>query len=765
MKQDREKGTESSTDTTLDSVFRNLVLQSPVSTWIADRSGTLIFQNAANAKLFGIESDEQVVGKYNIFQDNEVRRLGLLPDVQRVFDEGVSFEALAEYDFGRVEHVTVPHAPGKKTLRVFLFAITDESGQVKYVVVQHEDYTEKRMTEEALREQRDRAQKYLDVAGVVLVVLESDGVVSLINKKGCNLLGYSEEEIIGKNWFDNFIPKNVVPSVKDVHDKLMAGEVEPVESFENPILTKTGEERLILWHNTVLRDEEGRITATLSSGEDITERRQYEDNLRYRLEFEKLIATISTRFITLAPEEVDGGIGDTLRQLGTFAGVDRSYVFLFSNAGKLMSNTHEWVAEGIEPHIQDLQNLQTDLYRWAIERLSRFEILHVARVADLPPEARNEKDVFESEGIQSLINVPIVFEGSLIGFVGFDSVREEKAWAEDDISLLRIVGEILANALVRKKSQQAIEASEQNFRALFRYAPAGVFAYDRQGVILQANLQCERIWGYPLAQLLGRTIFETIADPGEDRAITRKIISRVFSGETVEDLEFRNRSADNTTVYVLTSTTPVYGSAGEITMGISLNVDITDRKLAEQRSSELMEQQTQFYRQTILSATGGKLEICRREEIERITGSIVEKYEIFKPADITATRHRIKQLMIAKGMPVERAENLSLCVGEATTNALKHAGGGKVALMTQDSRVMVRVSDEGSGMDALILPRVILERGYSTGGSLGMGYALILTLADQVCLCTGPYGTTVVIEMELEARVEVPSIEALPDTW
>lgn len=134
--------------------------------------------------------------------------------------------------------------------------------------------------EEALIEERDRAKNYLDIAGVIIVIIDSDQKVSLINKKGCGILGYEEKEIIGENWFDTFIPKRKRDEVKAAFKKLMDGEIKPVEYFENPILTKDKEERIIAWHNIFLRDEDSKIIATLSSGEDITERKKTDDKLR-----------------------------------------------------------------------------------------------------------------------------------------------------------------------------------------------------------------------------------------------------------------------------------------------------------------------------------------------------------------------------------------------------------------------------------------------------------------------------------------------------
>jgi PAS domain S-box-containing protein len=140
-------------------------------------------------------------------------------------------------------------------------------------------------SEVLLREEKNRIQSYLDIAGVILVVIDDNQKVSLINKKGCEILGYEENEIIGKNWFDTLIPERIREESKAGFRKLMDGEIDPVEYFEDPVLTKTGEERMIAWHNAVLRDKKGNIVNSLSSGEDITERKKMGEEIAHLASF------------------------------------------------------------------------------------------------------------------------------------------------------------------------------------------------------------------------------------------------------------------------------------------------------------------------------------------------------------------------------------------------------------------------------------------------------------------------------------------------
>lgn len=226
---------------------------------------------------------------------------------------------------------------------------------------------------------------------------------------------------------------------------------------------KQAEEALREAHEELERRVEKR-TLELSNANallrrEINEWKRAESALQYRIELETIITTVSTHFINLAPDQIDMGINISLQTIGEFAGVDRSYIFLFRDTGTKVDNTHEWCREGIEPQIHRLQGVSVDALPWFVEKIKRLEIIHIPRVADLPPGASPEKDKWRSQGVQSVISVPMVYGGRLLGLLGFDSVRVEKKWPEDIIALLKIVGEMFVNALERKWADGQLKAS------------------------------------------------------------------------------------------------------------------------------------------------------------------------------------------------------------------------------------------------------------------------------------------------------------------
>lgn len=208
--------------------------------------------------------------------------------------------------------------------------------------------------ENTLRER----QAYLDVIEVVLVVLDRQGKVQLLNRKGCEILGYSEGEVVGLNWFTNFSPKREAEKSEDVHRRLIAGEIKGLEYVENVVCTRDGQERLMAWHNTILRDNRGREVGTLSAGEDITERQAAEDAARER----EALARIGQMAAMVAHEVRNplAGIRGSVQILGR----------------RLPSDGEEQeVIQTILERLDGMARMSQDLLLYSRPRVARFERL------------------------------------------------------------------------------------------------------------------------------------------------------------------------------------------------------------------------------------------------------------------------------------------------------------------------------------------------------------------------------------------------------
>jgi diguanylate cyclase (GGDEF)-like protein/PAS domain S-box-containing protein len=262
--------------------YRLLVEQIPAITYIADWGGLrpFLYVSPQAEVLLGYPPEEWVADVE--FWDRILHpedRERVLAEEQRTMAAEERFEQ--EYRLvakdGRVVWIwerdtIIRDADGKPVCTQGVLVDVTELKQTQLALADSEGM---------LREERDRAQRYLDIAATMITVLGADGSVQLVNKRACEVLGYREAELLGQNWFDVIVPASDREPTRGVFQQLMAGEIESTEEYENRVVSKTGEERLISWHNTVLRDENGRTAGMLSSGEDITERRKAQERVVY----------------------------------------------------------------------------------------------------------------------------------------------------------------------------------------------------------------------------------------------------------------------------------------------------------------------------------------------------------------------------------------------------------------------------------------------------------------------------------------------------
>ncbi|BCR35241.1 HD domain-containing phosphohydrolase [Mariniplasma anaerobium] len=132
-----------------------------------------------------------------------------------------------------------------------------------------------------LKHEKDFAQNYLNIAAVMIIILDANGIVKLMNKKGCSIIGVDENTIIGKNWIDHYVPKEARQEIKSFFNTVFAKDEKIIEKYQNKIITANGEERFISWHNSILYDVEGNVEGILSSGEDITEQYKKQKEIEF----------------------------------------------------------------------------------------------------------------------------------------------------------------------------------------------------------------------------------------------------------------------------------------------------------------------------------------------------------------------------------------------------------------------------------------------------------------------------------------------------
>ena len=326
----------------------------------------------------------------------------------------------------------------------------------------------------------------------------------------------------------------------------------------------------------------------------------------------------------------------------------------------------------------------------------------------------------------------------------------------EDISDLKTVeSELQRRIQEHTQAEAALRKSEAQYRTIVETAQEGIWIFDGNFHTTYANQRMAEMLQYPSEEICGRSVFDFIF-PNDHDEMQAHIHQRMLGEKEVYEFCFRRQ--DGTELWVLISGSPLFDEQGEFSGTFAMITDVTDRHFAEQYQRE-------FARRTIEAATDGKLILSTREEVMLLAGPALACWDISQVEDLTRIRHAVAEIARTIGMEEERIHDYLICISEAATNAFKHAGQGQCSLHRFADALCVVIADNGSGILPINLPEVALKPGYTTGGSLGMGYKAMISIADKVFLATGPDGTVVAIQMALKTPAEpmlvLPNISAL----
>jgi len=304
---------------------------------------------------------------------------------------------------------------------------------------------------------------------------------------------------------------------------------------------------------------------------DAHDRREAQEALRHRVELEKLIASISTRFANAADEEIDAAIHDALGDVGRFIGVDRSHIIIIDEDGLSGRMTHEWSVSG-ERRADRYGELSVAAFPWWIDRMTRGEVIALSSIEDLPPAAVNERRMLERQGIRGAAFVPMLVKKRFVGSIGCSMLDRQGEWPEETLALLRIAGEIFVSAVERRRAYSALKQSERRHRLLFERNLAGVYRNTVDGRMLECNDAFASILGYGSREELLDVPAHELYFTAEERA---RFLEAVREQGSIRGMEVCLRRGDGTAVWVLESV----HLSGDVLEGTV--IDITDRKRVE----------------------------------------------------------------------------------------------------------------------------------------------------------------------------------------
>lgn len=257
---------------------------------------------------------------------------------------------------------------------------------------------------------------------------------------------------------------------------------------------------------------------------DLSEIQQAHMDLRLRDDLLHSLVQITNGFINADLDSVDVIVDKSLGSIGGLLGVDRVYVFNYDMENGVTSNTHEWCAEGIEPQIDELQDVPLEaIPEWVDAHLDGQPIL-IGDVDSLPDG--NVKDLLQPQGVKSLLTMPMFYDGGCMGFIGFDSVREHRDYSEIELDILNMFGNMLVNLRIRMESQQLIESVNNKNKALLNAFPDMILIIRDDGVIMDCHIPSGKRFAVDPVSSLGRHVSEVLPPMVVDRLLEAMDIIR-----------------------------------------------------------------------------------------------------------------------------------------------------------------------------------------------------------------------------------------------
>lgn len=451
--------------------------------------------------------------------------------------------------------------------------IMNEQGQFTGFVMIFKDITERRQAEDALEKSLSLLRSTLESTadGILALNTEDSEAMPIFNQKFIDMWQIPEQAM-NEAKTDQIIAmiRQQLKEPERFPDILQVFQTPdaPLKEDSFELLSGRGVEMFLQprWIG-------GKCVGMVLSFHDITEQKRAEHALRYRMTFGNLINTISTYFINLTLENIDQGIQRALQTIGEFTGVDHGYVALtpeYVRATDVIV-THEWWAPRYASQMHPTQTLDPKFFNWAKEHIEQDGLLNIPSTKELAGRnlAKTSRD-FLGES-QSLMIIPLVFSGKLIGMLSFESLHSSRTWPDDIIALLRILAEMLTGAFERKRAGEALEHERKRLFAVLENLPAYIFLRDPRGTIRFANYSFRKRFGDPEA-LQTQVLLDEREGLWEDSQAYK-----IFTTKTPQGWEWYH--AANNAYYQAYDYpfTDIDGSALVMEFGI----EITDRKLME----------------------------------------------------------------------------------------------------------------------------------------------------------------------------------------
>jgi two-component system NtrC family sensor kinase len=483
------------------------------------------------------------------------------------------------------------------------------------------DITERRRTEKALQRSQKQLRDILDNATAAIFVKDLDGHYTYANRGLETMLGRSLPEILGKTDHDLFS--------KDWADAFRANDAQTLadgiaQRFEEQVQVQ-GRDRTYLSIKFPLLDNDNQPYSICGIATDITERKQFEQDLQIRDRLLNGVALANSALLTIT--DYDQAIAQALGILGMTAAVDRIYVFEHhphpTTGEPAVSQRYEWVAEGITTELDnpELQNLPyRDLSPTWYHTLAQGQPVMIT----LSTCDEGLRQHLHRQNIQALLLMPIEIEGQVWGFVGCDDCRQERQWSMGEQSILRAAASSLGGAIARHRTDCQLRESRHLLQLVMDNIPQVVFWKDLNLRYLGGNRNfLTTVAPHTPDSIIGQTD-EDLGWTSEETTFYRETDLQVIrTGQPLVHIVSQQNNAIGECRWIDTNKVPLRDSQGNIVGVLGTFEDITDRKQAEAALQDSRQRLSLLFDQTPVAIIEWDIDLTVRQwnaAAERVFG-------------------------------------------------------------------------------------------------------------------------------------------------
>lgn len=430
-------------------LLQNIIDYSSDAIQVAKEDGSMFYINRTASQRLGIHQDkvkDHYVWDYEpLFKDKNkwVEHINLLKSQDFIVIEGNNHNI--------IDNSSTPVEVTAKYVNI------NNQG---YVVANLRDITERKLIQLQLAEQKDYIESILSAIPDLILIMDSNGVFQEVRSGRDVETPFTLTEMIGKSASEllpEYISKDLLKNIQLV---LKGQSIQPIQyhlSLEN--FSNHYEVRISNFINKQV----------IVLVRNINQIKKAELDLENLSELQNILMNIASKYINLNLAEIEFSINQSLAEIGRFVNADRAYIFDYDFDEESTSNTFEWCNYDIEPEIHNLQNVPMAFFPQWVEKHQKGEEFYIPNVLNLPNDGLESlRGILEPQGIKSLITLPIIDKDKLLGFVGFDSVREFHEYSEKERKLLFVFAQILANLKRRSELETNLILEKEKANAANR---------------------------------------------------------------------------------------------------------------------------------------------------------------------------------------------------------------------------------------------------------------------------------------------------------